>query len=49
VAVVFVAIIIVGVRAGEAMGQPLDAPELKVLDRWAGDWIFEASFEKTKF
>jgi hypothetical protein len=47
VAAVFVAVI-VGVRAREAMGQALDAPELKVLDRFAGDWTVEWSLEKTK-
>jgi hypothetical protein len=46
-AAVFVAVM-VGVRVGEAIGQASDVPELKVLDRWSGDWIFEATFEKTK-
>jgi hypothetical protein len=47
VAAVFVAVI-VGARAGEAMGQISDVPELKAFDRWVGDWTFDVSHEKTK-
>jgi hypothetical protein len=46
-AAVFLAVV-VSVGAREARAQTSDVPELKVLDRWRGDWIFEISFEKTK-
>jgi hypothetical protein len=47
VAAVFVAVL-VGIRAQPATGQAPDVPELKVLDRLAGDWVVEWSLEKTK-
>src|SRR5262245_50365762 len=40
--------ILPAVRAGEATGPAPDVPELKVLDRWIGDWTFEFSSEKAK-